>query len=285
MPICRHDQISGCNALIGFWLALLTMPTASFAMHVYTMAVVPQVTPVEIAQRWAPLLGRLEKETGESFQLRLTDRIPAFEKDFLAGLPDFVFLNPYHAVMAAKAQGYIPLVRGGEPLTGQLIVDRQGPYRKLADLAGKTIAFPAPNAFGASLYMRALLTEREQLAFTPVYVGTHQNVYRSVVKGEAAAGGGVESTLERESPALRSRLAVIYTTPGAPPHPLAAHPRVPKAVRDRVVAVILRLQADPEGRKLLASVDLGGAMPADYARDYAPLERLGLQRHAETVPR
>ena len=61
----------------------------------------------------------------------------------------------------------------------------------MQDLDGADIAFPAPNAFGASLYMRALLAEQEKININPIYVETHANVYRNVIFGRASAGGGV----------------------------------------------------------------------------------------------
>jgi phosphonate transport system substrate-binding protein len=262
-------------------LALIALPPlpASGASQTFTLSVVPQFTPVDIGLRWTPLLHRLEAETGYGFQLRLVDKIPKFESDFQAGTPDLVYLNPYHMVMAAKAQGYAPLVRGGDPLHGILVVDKTGPIKRLSDLNGKSLAFPAPNAFGASLYLRALLIEKEGVHFTPDYVGTHQNVYRHVLMGEAAAGGGVSATLEKEPAALQGRLHTLYTTPGVAAHPLAAHPRVPPAVREKIIAALLKLDREPAGRKLLADVELDKIVVANYARDYQPLEKLKLERY------
>jgi hypothetical protein len=40
----------------------------------------------------------------------------------------------------------------------------------------------------------------------------------------------------------------------------------------------LQLGQQPEGRKLLAAVQLPEVVPADHGRDYAPLIRLGLDR-------
>lgn len=262
--------------------ALTFLLSSAWAGPLYTLSVVPQFTPVDIGLRWTPLLEKLEKETGIRLQLRVLEHTPKFEADFLAGIPDFVFLNPWHAVMAMKAQGYTPLLRGGEPLSGILVVDRDGPIRKLADLDGRTLAFPSPNAFGASLYMRALLREKEKITFTPSYVGTHQNVYRHVLLGEVAAGGGVSATLEKESSAMQSRLVVLYTTPGVASHPLAAHPRIPPQVRERLTTALLKLDRDPDGRKLLAAVELDRTQVANYERDYAPLEKLKLGEQAKS---
>jgi phosphonate transport system substrate-binding protein len=252
---------------------------ASAVSQTFTISVVPQFTPVDIGLRWMPLLQRLEAETGYRFQLRLFEKIPKFETDFLSGAPDLVYLNPYHMIMAAKAHGYAPLVRGAEPLVGILVADRNGPIQKLEDLNDRKLAFPAPNAFGASLYLRALLHEKAGLRFDSVYVGSHQNVYRHVLIGDAAAGGGINATLEKEPASLQARLRVLFTTPGVAPHPLAAHPRVPQAAQNRIRAALLKFEQDPADRKLLAAVELDKAVSADFTRDYLPLERLKLEQY------
>ena len=272
--ILRHIR----QALLGLPLALL-LAIPAWAEQIYSLAVVPQFSPVDIGIRWTPLLKRLEQETGFKFQLRMFEKTPAFEADFLRGGPDFIYLNPYHMLMAEKAQGYLPLVRGAEALSGILVVDQKGPFKSLDELDGAKLAFPSPNAFGASLYMRALLSEKEKLRFTPVYVGTHQNVYRHVLLGEEAGGGGVSATLDREPASVKERLRVLFQTPGTPSHPLAAHPRVPRAVREQLTRVLIGLSRDPAGVKLLEDVELGGAREADFARDYQPLEKLKLDRY------
>ncbi len=245
----------------------------------YELAVVPQFQAAEIQRDWQPLIARIRDLSGVELKLRHARSIPEFEADFLRGNPDFVFMNPYHQVMARPAQGYEPLVRDEGRLTGILVVKKGGDVRTLADLAGKTLAFPAPNAFGASLYMRALLNEQHGLKITPRYVKTHSNVFRTVVVGEVPAGGAVSSTLALEMPAMRERLQVLYETPGVAPHPLSAHPRVPENVRKALVDAILHLAMTPEGRALLGACQMPTPVVADYVRDYQPLERLNLNRY------
>jgi phosphonate transport system substrate-binding protein len=266
-------------------LVVLFFATASFAIpaasanQTFSLSIVPQFSPINIGLRWTPLLQRLEAETGYGFQLRLVDKIPRFETDFLTNAPDLLYLNPYHMIMAAKAHQYIPLIRGSEPLAGILVVDVNSPVKNLQDLNGKQFAFPAPNAFGASLYLRALLSEKEKIDVQANYVGTHQNVYRHVAIGDAVAGGGIEATLEKEPLNLRKRLRVLYTTPGVAPHPFAAHPRIPLAVREKITAAFLKIGQDAAGQKLLSDVELSQVIRADYARDYLPLEKLKLERY------
>jgi phosphonate transport system substrate-binding protein len=245
----------------------------------YSVAVVPQFPAAEIHREWSPLLERIGRDIGVTLTLRHAANIPRFESELLAGLPDLAYMNPYHAVMAMRGPGYRPLVRDARPLSGILVVRQDDPIRSVRELDGRVLAFPAPNAFGASLWMRALLAEREQIQITPRYVQTHSNVYRQVVRGLVAAGGGVNHTLNQEAPELRQDLRVLMETPGVASHPLSAHPRVPLRVQQAVADAFMRLAGEPDGLALLKAVALDRPVPGDHARDYRPLERYRLDKY------
>jgi phosphonate transport system substrate-binding protein len=248
----------------------------------YTVAVVPQFASTRVYRDWTPLLAQLERATGYHFQLRIYHDFSSFETELEKGIPDFVFLNPYHMTIARQKQQYRPLIRDTATITGILVVPKDSPIKKLADLNGKTVAFPSPNALGASMYIRALLAEKFHIKITPVYVNGHQNVYRHVILGEAAAGGGVSRTLEKEADAIKSQLRVIFNTPAIASHPLAAHPRVPAAVGKKIADALLAMSHDAEDGKLLAAVQLSQPVTADYKRDYSGLAKLKLDRYAVT---
>ncbi len=266
------------------WLlgALLVLGAAAVAdaatPAVYTVSVVPQFAVVKVYQDWQPFLAALQKATGLRLRLVMYPTIPGFEAAYLRGAPDFAFMNPYDVLVAHRAQGYVPLVHDAKPLAGILVVRADSGISSLHALDGKTVAFPAPNAFGASLYMRALLAA-QGVHIHPLYVGTHQNVYRAVARGDALAGGGVALTLRHEPQALRRLLRVIYTTPSTAPHALVANPRVPVAVARRVQQAVLAMARQPADATMLRRVQMPHPQAADYARDYAPLEKLGLQSY------
>lgn len=243
-----------------------------------TLGVVPQFPAVETQRRWLPVTESIGRACSVQIRLEISTDIPEFEGKFLDGKFELTYVNPYHAVMAHKAQGYVPLVRDGEkPLKGVLVVQKDSPIKRLSELSGSTIAFPAPNAFGASLYMLALLEREHQVRFTPDYVKTHGNAYRHVVKGEAAAAGGVMATFNAERPEIREQLRVLYETPGAAPHPLMAHPRLDTPIRRCITEHLT--QASPTMSTLMAAIQMSQPVRADYARDYQPLEKLALEKY------
>lgn len=275
----RGPWRSGFARLCG-GLALLAVSFSTAAAD-YTLAVVPQASPAETYRRWAPFAEHVQRATGQPLHVRVYRTFDEFETDLVNGLVDFAYMNPYHFLMARKAQGYLPLVRdGSRQLTGLLLVHRDSPLKSIKDLEGKTIAFPDPNAFIASLYMRALLQEKAKIRFTARYLGTHANVYRHIILGNVAAGAGASLTFAREHPETRAQLRVLYETPGTAPLPLCAHPRVPAALREAVTRAVLEMDKSEDGRALLKRTDLIQPVRASYARDYQPLEKLELQKYA-----
>ena len=261
-----------CAVLL--WLAVSTVQARE-----YLLAVVPQLSPSATYRGWSPFAERVGREAGITLRIRVYRTFDEFEADLANGLPDLVYLNPYQEIRAHRTQGYIPLVRDGSyRLSGVLVVRQDSPLQSVRDLNGQTVGFPDANAFAASLYMRALLQEKEKIHFTSRYYTTHGNVYRHVIVGDVAAGGGANTTLAAERPETRHELRVLYQTPGIAPHPLSAHPRVPGRDREAITAAILRILKDADGARLLKAIQMPEPVRADYARDYAPLEKWQLQK-------
>jgi len=234
----------------------------------YILSMVPQLTSVVLHRNWTPLAEHVSKELGITIRLKVYKSIPLFEADLMQGVPDFAFMNPYQALVFREVQGYEPLLRDRKRLlAGILVVRADSPLKTVQDLDGKTLAFPSPNAFGASLYMRTLLTVQEKIDFTPRYLTTHANVYRHVLRGRVAAGGGVNNTLRKEPSSLKSLLRVLYQTPSVPAHPLCAHARVPADVQAAFTAAVLRLRDDERGRSILKAVQLPSPIEADFEKD------------------
>jgi len=248
----------------------------------YTFGVVPQFEQRRLYATWKPVIDELKKRTGLDFNLVTTLQIQDFEKAVGRGEFDFVYVNPYDVVQLHDAQGYIPLVADKILERGIIVVRKNGPIKKPADLNGKTIAFPSPNALGASLLVRADLDQVQHVKITPMYVTTHSSVYLHVAKDLADAGGGVEKTLEEQDEAIRSQLRVIYTTRPAPSHPVVAHPRVPKDDREKVRQALLDMGNTTEGKKMLQKIPVRQFIAVNYD-DYAIMQDWGLEKYWQPI--
>lgn len=282
-PILR--SLFSRRSLVGVAIASLAtmLSTAVMAAQTLTISIVPQFSARQVFADWTPLLKLVGAKASVEFKLSFYDSIPLFEAGFQRGEPDLAYMNPYHVVMAKKAAGYEPLIRDDAArLSGILVVRKDAGIESLAQLNGKKLAFPAPNAFGASLYMRALLTREAKINFTPVYVKTHPNVYRHVLLGQADAGGGVNRTLNDERDEVKSQLKVLYTTPPVFSHPLAVHPRVQPDVAQRIRSAFLELSESPEHKDLFKAVLIPKPVKSSYA-EYISLDALKLESFVESA--
>lgn len=238
---------------------------------------VPQLPAPTLFARWAPVLDAVGKASNQCFDLVIKPSIPEFEKYLLKGEPALAYVNPYHAVMAYKAKAYQPLLADGTTLlTGILVTKKEGDIKQLADLQGMRVDFPAPNAFAASLLLRAHL-QQLRIQIKPQYVTTHSNVYRGVLIGDAAAGGGVNKTLEAEPDEIRQKLRIIYESPGYRSHPIITSPKLSSATRAQIFQGFVHLGKSTSGQALLSGVQLKDPISVTYQKDYRPLEHLGLE--------
>ncbi|GAB6040309.1 phosphate/phosphite/phosphonate ABC transporter substrate-binding protein [Endothiovibrio diazotrophicus] len=268
--------------------AVLMVPLVGLCVgdEPYRVGVIPQFNHDETVATWEPVLEELARRTGLAFTLAPSTGIPQFDRQVVEGRFDFAYMNPYQFITVMDRDGYHALVRdGGRELHGILVVPTNSPIRSVEELEGKTVAFPSRRALAASLLMRADLDNLLNVHVRPVYVRSHSAVYDSVLLGYAAAGSGVLSTLRRQGPRAQQVLRVLYETRGLPPHPFAAHPRVPEADREAVRRALVAMAMTREGKALLARIPIEQAISASND-DYRPLVEWGLRRYfrEEEVP-
>ncbi|GAA4650743.1 phosphate/phosphite/phosphonate ABC transporter substrate-binding protein [Kistimonas scapharcae] len=247
----------------------------------YVIGIVPQYEVRQIQRIWQPVLEQIRQKTGIRLTLRGSPSIPAFEDELDQAQFDFAYMNPYHFIRAHERSGYRPLVRDtGRWLRGILVVRSDSELQSVEALDGRAVAFPAPNALGASLLMRAELGEKHGVKVLPRYVRSHSSVYLNVATSHMDAGGGVQATLNRQSAQVQQSLRILYRTEKVAPHPLAVHPRVPADVASRVREALLAMGETEDGKALLARIPVKVIGDATLD-DYRPLKAMKLDKYYE----
>jgi len=276
--------MTACTHQLKHFVGLLLLATSLLAAgsiraaESYTFAVVPQFEQRKLHAIWKPIVDEVARRSGIGLTLVATLTVPEFERELANGTFDFTYTNPYQILRESRQQGYVPLVRDNVPLTGILVVAKDGPVRSVAQLDGKTLAVPSPNAIGASLLLRADLEQIHNVRMKMLNVNTHSSVYLNVANGLADAGGGVQKTLAEQDENIRNALRVLYTTRDIPSHPVSSHPRVPGPAREAVRKALLDMAATAEGRALLAEVPMTQAVGASMD-DYQPMRKWGLEKY------
>lgn len=257
-------------------LVIIVSSSVSYAADCHIkVGVVPQFEQRRLLATWDPILNEIQVKTGCTYELGGNKSIAEFEEKFQAGEYDIAYMNPYHSVMAYKAQGYVPIVRSGEKkLQGILVVRKDSPIQDITELDGKELAFPSPNALGASLLMRAELATKHGLSIIPRYVKTHSSVYLHVIKKLTEAGGGVGRTFNEQKDMIKDRLRVLYRTSKVNAHPLVAHPRLDEALRMKIQEAFLAV--GNEQPKLVEKIPMKSPI-ATSLEDYEDLQAMGLE--------
>ncbi|VAX07072.1 ABC transporter, substrate-binding protein (cluster 12, methionine/phosphonates) [hydrothermal vent metagenome] len=241
-----------------------------------TFGVVPQQAASKLARKWGPILTYLGKRTGYNFKFSTAKNIPIFEQRLAAGRYDMAYMNPYHYTVFHRSPGYLAFAREkNKKIKGIIVVRKDSLAQNLKSFEGKTLAFPAPAAFAASVLPRAALKKRH-IFITPKYVSSHDSVYRAVAMGLYPAGGGVMRTFYNMAPEVKKKLRILWTTKSYTPHAIAAHPRLSKEVIEKVQLAMGELETNSEGRKMLANLNFKGIELAHDA-EWNDVRDLGIE--------
>jgi len=245
------------------------------------LGVVPQQSPVKLQAAWAPVADYLSRKTGLNVRFKTEASIAAFERELYAGHYDLAYMNPYHYVLAHRAQGYEARVRASKLLQGIIVVPKEGGVGDVSSLRGKTILFPSPNAFAATLVTKYELKSKfgidVEKEMQVLYVNSHDSVYKGVARGIGDAGGGIRRTFDSLSDtAAREGLKILYTTRSYPSHPVAVKGSLPPAVQQKLTQAWLEMPAgltDPLG--------FNGIVPT-HDGEYESVRELAAQFSGET---
>ncbi len=245
--------------LLVLLLAAAPLPVSAAQL---SFGIVPQQSATKLATLWTPIMQYIKRTTGLDIAFATAPNIPEFERRLAAGQYDLAYMNPYHFVVFNQTPGYTAIAHAtGKRIKGIMVVRKDSDITTLKQLDGRSLAFPSPAAFAASILTRAELTA-QSIDFEPVYVSSHDSVYRSVAKGLFSAGGGIIRTFNNLEADIRSQLRVLWTSEGFTPHAIAAHPDLDPDKARRVGAALVSMGSDPLGRELLQAINLRGFQSA-----------------------
>ncbi len=159
----------------------------------------------------------------------------------------------------------VPIYRGKPHYRSFIIVHRDSPYRDLSDLEGRIFAYTDPESNSGYLYPQAALIDRgirpDSYFRKTFFTFNHTEAVEAVADG-VADGGAVDSYvweyLWRTRPEMVRRTRVIQRSPAFGFPPVVARLGVDAEVVTRLTTALTGMDADPEGRKLLADFTLDG---------------------------
>ena len=196
---------------------------------------------------------------------------------FICGLP-YVLKTASVDLVAAPVMAEARYL--GRPVYySDVVVRRQGPVQRFADLRGGSWAINEPGShsgFNITRYQLARMGEADGFFSRVVASGAHQKSLRMVISGEIDASAIDSTVLELELsryPELAGQIRIVETLGPSPIPPFVAAKRVAPEVKAAIGEAITTMHRDPAGRGILAN-GLVGRYAAIVDADYDEIRRM-----------
>ncbi|MCL5023633.1 MAG: phosphate/phosphite/phosphonate ABC transporter substrate-binding protein [Nitrospirae bacterium] len=168
------------------------------------LGVLPLDSPAVMFRKFIPLAEYLTRKLGKTVELKVAVDFESALRDIGQNVTQLCAMGPATYVEGSKKYGLKVLVkalRNGKPYHHSVIIAREdSSVKSLGDLRGKTFAFADAQSSTGHIIPRAMLKEAgvsiEDLQYYQ-YLGHHDEVARSVLKGDFDAGAVMEATAQK----------------------------------------------------------------------------------------
>ena len=243
-----------------FTALLVALPAA--AQPEYRFSPVNQANIATAASYWNPIVAYVSEKSGVKLLLKLGRTSADTTAYVLAQEVDFAFTN--HLFSPERDQlGWKVFGRRNTPAPhGQILVPADSPITKLAQLEGKEVGFPGPEAFLAYKTTYAQLLQ-SKINVRTVFGGNMDGAFAQLFSGKVAAVGANSQLAEGYTKREGKQFRVLWSS--EPYHDLAlmVAPKVPERDAQAVARAFVGMASDPQGREIMANANKLIGLPAD----------------------
>ncbi len=255
------------------------------------IGLIPEQNIFKQIERYKPLAIYLSKRTGIGVRLTILSRYGDIIDRFVQRGLDGAFFGDLTGALAIEKLDIEPLVRpenldGSTSSYGYIIVRKDSGIRSVADMKGKVVAFVDRATVTGYLFPLAYFRSRgvkslEGFFSEYYFTGSHDSSVYAVLDGRADIGcvkNTIYNNLVSRDPTIREELRIIAKSPLMPESTLCLRRDLPEEVKKSVKDVLLAMDRDREGRKILARLQARRFVEAsveDFRPVYEMLETLG----------
>lgn len=243
-----------CSALVLPWMLLVpgaaevTTPVLEQeGPRILVFGITPWYGKPETARAFQPFVEYLSQQLERPVTFYIARNYADLGDRLERGLVHFGYFSPTVYVQTARtypAMRYMVTVANerGFYFQGYMIARADSGVRRLRDLAGKSFAFTDPDS--TSGYRMPALMIRREMGVDPdrflgemFFMGSHAAALRAVYEGTVAGAAVAHHVFEEF--AHNDELHILAKTPPLPEGAIAAHHRVPEALVDATVGILL----------------------------------------------
>lgn len=228
----------------------------------FKVAVGSMISAQETVVNYHQLLDYIAGKLGRDIELVQRKTYTEINELIGRGHIDLAFICSGPYAIGKEKYGFeamaMPQVRGSYLYESYLIVNKDSPYQKLADLKGKIFAFTDPESNTGKLVPTYWLREKGETPETffkrTIYTYSHDNsimaVAKSLVDG-AAVHGQIWEYYNHRDPVFTARTRVIKKSKSFGNPPVVASSSLPEPIKENIRQLLFNMHRDPEGKRIL----------------------------------
>jgi len=231
---------------------------------VFIIGVHPLHNPKRLHEIFGPIAEYLSQNIeGVSFKIEASRNYAAYDKKLYNRKFHFALPNPFQTVNSLK-YGYnvFGKMSDDENFRGIFLVRKDSNIKKVTDLKGHAVSFPAPTALAATMMPQYYLQQHGLNVMKDIdikYVGSQESSIMNVMLGNTKAGATWPPpwrALSKERPKLAKELMVVWQTSPLPNNGLVVRDNVDEKILSRVKELLINLHQHHQGKKWLAKMEL-----------------------------
>ncbi len=251
----------------------------------YILAIHPLHNPERLQEMYGPIIQILNRESKDvQFVLESSKDYADYNNKIKEKRIHFLLPNPYQTIIA-KEYGYHVFGKMGddENFRGLVLIRKDSKIKKVTDLKGKKISFPAPTALAAAMMPKVYMEEHglklSKNEAEMKYVGSQESSILAVYHNEVDAGVTwpmVWNSFSSEKPEIKEKLKVFILTEKLINNSLMYKEDVPKEIIEKVKNTFINLHLNAEGKSILEKNKLSkfeASSDNDYVKVHDFLEK------------
>ncbi|MEA3289788.1 MAG: PhnD/SsuA/transferrin family substrate-binding protein, partial [Campylobacterota bacterium] len=243
-----------------------------FEKKIYIFGVHPLHNPKKLFEVYQPLVDHINKQLIDAtIKLEASRNYSAYDKKLFSGYFDLSLPNPYQTIVAAsKGYDIFGKMADDENFRGIFIVRKDSNIKKVDQIKGKTVSYPAPTALAATmmpqhfLHINGIDINKD---IKNSYVGSQESSIMNVYLKKTIAGSTWPPpwiAFAKDHPKIASQLEVKWETKPLLNNGLVAKKDFPKELLSKISNIIFNLHTHKEGKEILKAMELSKYEKADF---------------------
>jgi len=242
-----------------------------------TMGVIYQSSPELVAKHFRPLVEYTARKLAPTGEIKSTVVVATDTAQLTQlleqGRVDFYLESPFPTYLINRSGSTKLLLRrwksGMSEYRSVIFRSNASGITRLEDLRGKMIAFEDPGSTSGYFLPKLLLFEKKfRVVEKPdlsakvsggeigyIFAGSEKNVVKQVLEEKVAAGAISNDDYASLDESSKARLSILVESESISRHLVSVRRNLPETVIKRLKEILLNMDKDDEGRKILRQTD------------------------------